>query len=493
MSPFSNAREPCSDDIRFPSRLFRHWLSLIVLSILPLATARDDTLVLTNGEKLVGTILLEDSDSITFQSHSLGQIEVLKEHIRRTKRGSPSSGPGNNEGFVPPAPAATTGPSETEPGTPDPKAEVQADEASQSDATTLPPNTEPPAPPVENPRLPWWRAGLGLGFLEAKHGADWVQLTSGEWLRGRLNGLDDFTVDFESDKLHELSIDWKDVRRVYSPQAVVSYGERQFAEGTLDLGPKSAIIHGPDSSVTIPRQDLYRIAPGLPREIDNWRTKFNFGLNGRSGNTNQTDVLTGAKIERRTTYNSLLINYSGNYSRLEGETNTNNERLNSSFDVSLTRRLFLRLPLVEYYRDPFQNISRRLTASGGVGYDIYDTLWTRWLVFAGPAYQKTHFASVQEGESDETSTPAFVLQSTYEKYLTRHVDFDLTYQGILTNEEAGRLTHHADATLSIHLTRSLDLDFSVIWDHTDNPQAGEDGIQPKQDDVQFNLSIGVEM
>src|SRR5689334_23338728 len=41
---------------------------------------------------------------------------------------------------------------------------------------------------------------------------DWVQLTSGEWLKGRIRSMQHRSLDFESDKLKDLTLDWEDVK-----------------------------------------------------------------------------------------------------------------------------------------------------------------------------------------------------------------------------------------------------------------------------------------
>jgi hypothetical protein len=40
-----------------------------------------------------------------------------------------------------------------------------------------------------------------------------IQLKSGEWLRGRLYGMQNRKLEFESDELDDLVFDWKDVHR----------------------------------------------------------------------------------------------------------------------------------------------------------------------------------------------------------------------------------------------------------------------------------------
>ncbi len=41
---------------------------------------------------------------------------------------------------------------------------------------------------------------------------DWVQLTSNEWLKGEIKGMYKDSLEFDSDKLDLLNIDWKDVK-----------------------------------------------------------------------------------------------------------------------------------------------------------------------------------------------------------------------------------------------------------------------------------------
>ena len=68
----------------------------------------------------------------------------------------------------------------------------------------------------------------------------------------------------------------------------------------------------------------------------------------------------------------------------------------------------------------------------------------------------------------------------------------LEYRGIFTSREAGETTHHAVGTLSLELTKRLDLDVSFIWDRITNPTVGSDGVQPKPDDFRLVLGLGID-
>ena len=44
--------------------------------------------------------------------------------------------------------------------------------------------------------------------------ADWVQLKSGEWLRGRIIAMQDFRLEFYSDELKKLTLKWRNVKYI---------------------------------------------------------------------------------------------------------------------------------------------------------------------------------------------------------------------------------------------------------------------------------------
>jgi putative salt-induced outer membrane protein YdiY len=443
---------------------------LVSLFLVWASTALADTITLRTGERLVGKVISEKPKKVVFESQGLGRIEIPREGIERIQRDE-----------VPPKPAAPPPP---QPFQPPPPAAVKP-------TVAAPAPTNAPAATATSTNPPAKRRWFWLPKLsESDESSDWIQLKSGEWLRGRLYGMQNRTVEFESDELDELTFDWKDIHQVQLPRALVSYGERQTAAGALRVDRETVTITGAEP-LTFPREELIGIAPGQLRELDYWSGKLNVGLNISAGNTEQADFVTKARLERRTPNTHLKFDYTGNFSETEGVESVENQRVNGSFNIFLTRRLFLVTPLVEYYRDPFQNIGRQTTIGGGAGYYFIDRPKVEWLVLGGPAYQHTRFDTVVAGEDQDSSTPAFFLQSSFEIELTKRIDLELSYQAIVTSEEAGRVTHHSTATLEIDLTRRLDLDVSFIWDRAENPQANSAGEVPEQNDFRLNLSFGV--
>lgn len=330
---------------------------------------------------------------------------------------------------------------------------------------------------------------------DTSDGFDWIELTSGEWLRGEIKTMYDDRLEFDSDKLDLLKLDWEDVRQVITErtQTVRNESKDEYA-GALRINEEQVKVIGADGDTAVfDRSELLGIVEGAPKEINYWSMKLGAGVTIQSGNTRQTDLNLNAKIQRRTAGNRLTLDYLGLQTTTDDVETANNHRARGSFDWFMTRKLFLRPVFAEYYKDSFQNIEHQGTVGIGIGYTLIDNSRTEWDVFAGPAFRYTRFVSVQPGESLEDSTPAFVLGTTWETELTSWMDADAGYNLSLLNERSGTYTHHATAGLSIELTSVLDLDFSIVWDRIQTPQQRADASTPLQDDfrVLFGVSIDI--
>jgi len=326
---------------------------------------------------------------------------------------------------------------------------------------------------------------------------DWVQTTSGEWLKGELKVLYSGSLEFDSDEFGLQTLDWDDVAQFHgngterirfgTPEGIVT------VDGRVTVTIDKIIVDTDEGTKEFDRNQLISIAPGARTEWDNWSAKISLGLNLSSGNTEQTDFTSTINIKRRTPENRVEIDYLGNFSTTRDLETVNNHRLNIFFDVFATREYFWRPIFAEYYRDPFQNIDYRTTIGAGAGYHIIDTPVTTWDVFGGPGYRATRYVSVQPGDSQKATTPALVASTSYDTALTKTVDFNAQYNISVVNKESGSFTHHAIAKFEIELTDIFDFDVAVIWDRTQDPQARSDGSVPKQDDIQLLLTLGVDI
>ena len=322
---------------------------------------------------------------------------------------------------------------------------------------------------------------------------DWIQLKSGEWLKGELKVLYEKKLEFDSDELDLLEFDWEDVKQVRGARIFeVRLVGPITVRGLLQVTEDKVYVTVGEERREFERSQLVTIAPGAPKEIDYWSAKVSLGLNVSRGNVEQTQYSAIANIKRRTAKTRFITDYLGNFTKTGDVETVNNQRVNTYFDIFKTRKYFFRPFFGEYFKDPFRNINSRVTLGAGLGYHIIDTSKTEWDVFGGPAYQTTRFESVEPPEDTSESTPAFVVGTYFERELTKTVDLNSRYEFQILNEESGTYTHHFVVALETELTGWLDFDISFVWDRIKDPQPEADGTVPKSNDFYLIFSLGID-
>jgi len=363
---------------------------------------------------------------------------------------------------------------------------------------------------AHGPRRPGWlvAAGLFVLLLTASHVCaeeaiedwqppppmpddfDWVQLTSGEWLKGEIIAMYEERLEFDSDKLKVLNLKWKDVKELRSAGVMeIGLAGGEVATGQILVDEETIRLVGEEDR-QLARSEILSITEGTPREIDNWAVKATLGVNLRRGNSEQAEATTRAVFIRRDARNRINLEYLASFNQIEGVTTADNQRATAGWNRYVARRVFWTPLFGDWFHDPFQNIDSRWSAGVGFGYELVDTSKIDWKVEAGLSYQETRFDSVAEGEETSASTPGFVASTTYEHELTGWMDFSFEWRFNIVNEESGTYTHHLLTGLELELTRLLDLDVTLIWDRIQDPQEDADGVLPEQDDYRLVMSIG---
>jgi putative salt-induced outer membrane protein YdiY len=319
---------------------------------------------------------------------------------------------------------------------------------------------------------------------------DWIQFTSGEWLKGEFIALYDGSLEFDSDQLENLVVDWADVRQVRTARLVdVRLIGEPPVTGRLVVDGDVVRISG-DQERTVARANVLTIVGGETSWTSRWSGQVTFGANLRQGNTDQTEVNAIARALRRTVKSRVGLEYLGNYNVTNDVTATDNHRVSGGVDWFVTDRLFVKPIGVEYFSDPFQNISQRWTISAALGYQLVDTSRVDWEVSLGPAYQHTTFDSVDVGQSTEEGAAAGVVGTNYTNELTSDIDFLVSYQLLFTKPEAGRFNQHFVTGLSLDAVGFLDFDLTFVWDRLDQPRAAANGVVPKQSDYRLTFGLG---
>ena len=406
-----------------------------------------DLLVGTNGEQFVGTVITETESNVVFASEMAGQLTFPRSKVLTLQRSPPAVATNA-------APALAT--------------------------TTNSPATNAPVSAA------WRPPGVG------RDGSDWVQLWSGEWLKGQLRYIQNKEVGFDSDEMDEQILKLKNVSKVYSAQPMFTqFADQPSVYGRVVISNDVVRVEGAQP-VSLSRDQLLGITPsGGDTGFRGWSGDFDLGLSVQSGNSEQTTLTASAELARRTPNTSFLINYLGNYSQVNNVQSANSQRINANYDLRLNHDWFLRPIQLEYYQDSLANIARRYTLGVGAGYYVLDRDDLEWTVSAGPGYQATWFENVEPGQSDTATTPAAVLGSNFKADITQRLTFIQTWQSMFIDQQSGTYNHHSVTTCEFEIKRHLDLDVSFIWDYLQNPETKDGGDVPQRSDYYLTLGFGV--
>ncbi len=324
---------------------------------------------------------------------------------------------------------------------------------------------------------------------------DWLKLNSGEWLWGDLKELRDKNLEFDSEELDLLKLDWDDVAELRSARVLTyRFEEAGVFAGTATMHDGIVTIQTDTGVQQLPREDLIIILEGKPREINFWSAKATLGLVGRSGNTDQSDLNSSVRIRRQSPRGRLDIKYAGNIGEISGEQSINNHNFSTVLDMLLKAGFFVTPVSVNLFHDRFQNIDLKTTLAAGAGYFILRGGDVDWSVGLGGGYVNTRFASVQEGE-DKTDESFSVIPSTDVDWdITGDIEFHLDYNLQMAIPETRNAFHHASSIFSFDIWGDiLDLDFSLTWDRVENPRSDSEGNVPKRDDFRTSIGIGVDL
>jgi len=323
---------------------------------------------------------------------------------------------------------------------------------------------------------------------------DWVQLTSGEWLRGDVKVLVDESFVFDSKELDELTLDWDDIKELRSPRILTYYFQDigTFV-GTAVMKDSVVSIRIGEDVRSFPRPKLLSIIEGEPTELNFWSGRIQAGLVVRSGNTDQADLHTLLFLRRQTTRTRFDVNYTGNYGAVDSAQTINNHDATAKFDLLISSGFFVTPASVNLYADKFQNIALRTTVGAGLGYFITRKKKIEWNVKLTGGYQSTRYVSVEEGEDEGQSGAVVIPATSLDIDLTGSLELVADYSA--TKDLSGGKNNFQHASLLFTLDAFgdiLEVSLSFTWDHTANPQPAADGTVPISDDYRSAFGIGID-
>ncbi len=320
---------------------------------------------------------------------------------------------------------------------------------------------------------------------------DWVWLGSGEFLIGEIKNLYDEKLEFKSDDLSTLKIKWDDIKRIHSQQTfTVRTTDNELITGTVTLDNGIVIITN-NRKHQVQKDEIFTLIAGLESGENIWDGKITFGANISSGNTDKLEFNTKAELNRHTTTSRIKSEYTAIIAETSDVQTDENHRLTLTYDVYHDKEVFFRPVDLLLFRDPFQNVSHRISLGLGFGYKLIDDDERELEVNLGPSYLYTKYEHVEPGENPNNSSIAVTMGANYELEINDKVDLELDYRLTTTEEDLGKYLHNSKASFDIELTDVLDFDITFNWDRVQSPLNDINGNPLKKDDFRLSFGLGV--
>lgn len=322
---------------------------------------------------------------------------------------------------------------------------------------------------------------------------DWLQLSSGEWLKGEIEQMISDELHFDSDEFDSVKFDWEDIRTLVSKDVIsLRLVSQEVVIGRIELRAGVARIHTNAGVREFSPDDILQIISGPLTERNYWSGGASVSLSARSGNTEQIDLTLRADLMRQTVLTRWQTSYTGEVSTVNNAVTTNSHRVPSQFDVYLTPRFYLTAPSFEYYTDEFQNIDARLTAGLGLGYEVFENSWFFWEVGTGVSYQGTIYGSVEAGVDRSDNDAVLVFSTGIDFDLRRGIEWENDYQLHAVVTDTAKTSHHAESILSFEFWKPIDFELSLIFDRIEKPVPDSSGNRPKSNDLRLTAGFGID-
>lgn len=323
---------------------------------------------------------------------------------------------------------------------------------------------------------------------------DWLRLTSGEWLKGRLKRLREDEIEFDSDKLDLQTFDWDKVDRLHCPQVnTYVFADKLDVVGRAVITADKVLVETADGVQSYPRSELLSIVDGEPRERNWWSSKLGLGFSANTGNTNQGSLTAYFELTRADYRTRARLRYDGTIGFANEEQNVNRHIGTATLKLFLSQRWYFTPAAVQFLNDRFQNIRFRATPGAGAGVHVFETEKVEWDLEAGLGYQFIEFLSAAAGVENPQNDGFISLGTWAEFEIVDDVELELEWRTNLVYTTIGNTNHTGRAEFSVDITDIFDFEASFLFLRTEDPPPRSDGTVPAKNDYQIIVSVALEI
>ena len=197
--------------------------------------------------------------------------------------------------------------------------------------------------------------------------------------------------------------------------------------------------------------------------FENWTGQGEIGAFNSTGNSSNTGVTLGVRLERVGLRWRHKVNALADFQRSAGRTTREQYLFAYEPNFQISDRLFA-YALGQYERDKFQGFASRLTASGGLGYRVIDRDDMRLSVKAGPAWRRTSLIP-----TGVDSSLAGLAGVDYNWKIADKITFTESASAVI---QSGNKSFQSLTGLEASINSKLTARLSYAWEHDTDPPAG---------------------
>ena len=323
---------------------------------------------------------------------------------------------------------------------------------------------------------------------------DWIRLTSGEWLKGKLKRLREDDIEFDSDKLNLLTFTWDKVEQLHSPRInTYVFEDKLDVVGRAVVTKNNVLIETAEGVERYPRSELLSIIRGELRERNFWSTRLSVGFSGSAGNTNQGQMNAHWDLRRADQRTRTELSYDGTFGYANEEQTVNRHRGVAETKLFISKRFFFVPATSEFLNDKFTNFKFRATPGTGAGVHVFNTKKVEWDLGGALGYQFTRFLSTATGVKNPQND-GFISFRTYADFdFTDDVELEIEWRSNVIYTQIGLTNHFGTANFSVEITDIFDLQTTFKFYRTENPPPRADGTVPAKNDYEFIVSLALEI
>lgn len=241
--------------------------------------------------------------------------------------------------------------------------------------------------------------------------ADTVVLKNGDHLTGTVTTVNSQQVTLKTEAAGDINIKWSAIQQLTSDTPLyVATPENKTISGTITLKDTDLVVHTatsgdvrvPVAQLTVVRttqeQQAYEksLHPGL---TDDWTIGANVGFALARGNSDTTNLNTGATADRKTLSDEIKLAVSSIYARSGTSTSGSPGGVTASavlaaaaYDKDISKRLFL-FASADFTHDALQDLVLRQIYSGGLGFHVIKRTNTTLDALLGANYTRESYNS----------------------------------------------------------------------------------------------------